>query len=286
MSPLLFIIIMDVLTENMKKDPPWAMMFADDLVMCAMTREEVEEDLETLIVVFERHGLKISRTNTEYLPSLTNETETTVTIVDAELPTVTSFKYLGSLFTTEGGSHADVNRIRIWWMKWKEVSGVMCDRKMPVGVKDKVFKTIIRPAMTYGSECWAVKKKDESKLNSAEMRMLKWARGKIRLDHIRNEDIRKEAHIKPVETFLESKILQWSGHCLRREPNHFCANSLRLEGSGRRSRGRPKKRWRDNIQGDLKKYRLTEDMTQYRKYWMSKILAALHKEMVKRGENY
>ncbi len=30
------------------------------------------------------------------------------------------------------------------------------------------FKTIIRPAMTYGSECWAVEKKDENKLNSAK----------------------------------------------------------------------------------------------------------------------
>ena len=39
------------------------------------------------------------------------------------------------------------------------------DRKMPVKLKDKVFKPIIRPAMTYGSECWAVKKKDENKLN-------------------------------------------------------------------------------------------------------------------------
>ncbi len=39
------------------------------------------------------------------------------------------------------------------------------DRKMPVKLKDKIFKTIIRPAMTYGSECWAVKKKDENKLN-------------------------------------------------------------------------------------------------------------------------
>ena len=46
---------------------------------------------------------------------------------------------------------------------------VVCDRKMPVELKGKVFKTIIRPAMTYGSECWAVKKKDENKLNSAEM---------------------------------------------------------------------------------------------------------------------
>ena len=79
---------------------------------------------------------------------------------------------VGSLFTCEGGSQADVNnRIRIGWMQWK-ASGVMCDRKMTVPLKDKLFKTIIRPAMAYGSECWAVKKKYESKLNSAEMRML------------------------------------------------------------------------------------------------------------------
>ena len=36
-----------------------------------------------------------------------------------------------------------------------------------------------------------ITKKDERKLNSAEMMMLRWARGKTRLDHIRNEDIRK-----------------------------------------------------------------------------------------------
>ena len=55
--------------------------------------------------------------------------------------------------------------IRIGWMKWKEVSGVMCDRKMPVELKDKVLTTIIRPAMTYDSECWAVKKKNEFSRN-------------------------------------------------------------------------------------------------------------------------
>ena len=96
---------------------------------------------------------------------------------------------------------------------------------------------------------------------------------KTRLDHIRNEDIRKEADVKPVETFIENKILMWFGHCLRRERNHVCAKSLRLEVSGRRSRGQPKKRWGDNKQGDMKKYQLTEYMAQYRKYWMTKILA-------------
>ena len=68
---------------------------------------------------------------------------------------------------------------------------MMCDRKMPVELKDKFFKTIVRSAMMYGSECWAAKKKDENKLNSAEMGMLRWPRGKTRLDHIIHKYIRK-----------------------------------------------------------------------------------------------
>ena len=86
--------------------------------------------------------------------------------------------------------------------------------------------------MTYYYECRAVKrKKDESKLKSAEMRMLRLARGKTRLDHIRNEDIGTEAHIdrlKPVGIFLENNRINRIGHC--------CAKSLKVEVSGRRSR--------------------------------------------------
>ena len=93
-----------------------------------------------------------------------------------------------------------------------------------------------------------------------------------RLDHVRNEDIGKEAHVKPFTNVLENKRLKWFGHCLRREHNHICAELLRLEVSGRRSRGRPRNRWRNNVKGDMTKYQLTEDMAQYRKYWMTKIL--------------
>ena len=54
------------------------------------------------------------------------------------------------------------------------------------------------------------------------MRMLRWARGKTRLDHIRNEDIRREADVKPVETFLENKTkVVWSLLEARTQP-HMC----------------------------------------------------------------
>ena len=46
LSPLLFIIIMDVLAEEARTKPPWAMLFADDLVLLGETVEEVEEELD------------------------------------------------------------------------------------------------------------------------------------------------------------------------------------------------------------------------------------------------
>ena len=120
----------------------------------------------------------------------------------------------------------------------------------------------------------AVKKKYENKLISVEMRMLRWARGKTRLDRIISEDIRKKAHVKPVETTYRKQKTKVVWPLLETRPLHIPAKSLSLEVSGRRSRCRPKKRWRDNnIYGYIKKYQLTGDMAQYRKYWMTQIMA-------------
>ena len=43
-SLLLFIIIMDVLTSEIDREPPWVMLFADDLVMCETSKAAVERE--------------------------------------------------------------------------------------------------------------------------------------------------------------------------------------------------------------------------------------------------
>ena len=45
LSPLLFIIIMDVISQEVGRGPPHAMLFADDMVLCENTRKEAEEQL-------------------------------------------------------------------------------------------------------------------------------------------------------------------------------------------------------------------------------------------------
>ena len=47
---------------------------------------------------------------------------------------------------------------------WRMCSGVLCDRKIPVKLKAKVYKTVIRPAMLCAAETWATKEMDEKRL--------------------------------------------------------------------------------------------------------------------------
>ena len=42
LSLFLFAVIMDRLTDEVRREPPWTMLFADDIVICNETKEEVE----------------------------------------------------------------------------------------------------------------------------------------------------------------------------------------------------------------------------------------------------
>ena len=46
LSPFLFAIVMDKLTEEIRTESPWDMMFADDIVLCREDRRQLQEVLE------------------------------------------------------------------------------------------------------------------------------------------------------------------------------------------------------------------------------------------------
>ena len=65
--PFLFAIIMDKLTEDIRKDAPWEMLFAGDIVLSRQNHREIEDDLEIWRNALERRGMKVSQSTTEYL---------------------------------------------------------------------------------------------------------------------------------------------------------------------------------------------------------------------------
>ena len=64
--------IMNVITKDVKDEPPWCLLFVDDIELCQISKFEVEERLEKWRKAMEDIGLKISRKKTEYLPFKTD----------------------------------------------------------------------------------------------------------------------------------------------------------------------------------------------------------------------
>ena len=65
LSPFLFAMVMDRLTDEVRQESPWNMLFADDIVIFSESKEQVERSLERYAL--ERRGMKVSGSKTEYV---------------------------------------------------------------------------------------------------------------------------------------------------------------------------------------------------------------------------
>ena len=84
------------------------------------------------------------------------------------------FKYLYFIIQKGREIDSDVNHeIQAGWLKWRSATGVLCDRNVPLWLKEKFYRTAIRPALLYGTEYWAIKRHHAQKMSVAEMRMLR-----------------------------------------------------------------------------------------------------------------
>ncbi|KAK3516533.1 hypothetical protein QTP70_021738 [Hemibagrus guttatus] len=108
LSPFLFAIVMDQLSEEVRQESPWTMMFADDIVICSESREQVEENLERWRFALERRGMKVSRSKTEYMCVNEREGSGTVRLQGEEVKKVQEFKYLGSTVQSNGEYEKEV----------------------------------------------------------------------------------------------------------------------------------------------------------------------------------
>ena len=67
LSPFLFAVIMDRLTDEVRREPPWTMLFGDNILICKETRQKVERKLECWKYELERRKIKVNRSKTEFL---------------------------------------------------------------------------------------------------------------------------------------------------------------------------------------------------------------------------
>ena len=274
LSPCLFAMMMDRMTDEIREEAPWTMMFADDIVICSVSKEQVEEKLESWRYALERRGMKVNRRKTEYM--CVNERQDnssgTVKMQGEEVAKVEDFKYLGSTVQSNGECGREVKkRVQAGWNGWRRMSGVICDRRVPARVKGKVYKVAVRPAMLYGLETVTLTKRQEAEMEVAQLKMLRFSLGVTRMDKIRNEYIRGTAQVGKFGEKTREARLRWYGHLRRKDDGYIGRRMLRMELPGKRKRGRPKRRFMDVVKEDTAEVEVTEEDTVDRRNWRKKI---------------
>ena len=175
LSPFLFAIIIDRLTEDIRKEAPWDILFADDIVLSRKNHRELVEDLEIWRNALERRGLKVSRSKTEYMRVGGVDDGEELKLQGEKVKKATNVKYLGLTVSNDGRCEEEIRRrIQAGWMSWRKVSGVLCDRKLSAKVKGKMYKSVVRPTMLYGMETVAVTERQMGKMEVAELKMVRW----------------------------------------------------------------------------------------------------------------
>ena len=96
-----------------------------------------------------------------------------------------------------------------------------------------------------------INNRQSSKLQAAEMKFLRSALQKTKKDKIRNDRIREEMRVeKSLDLRIRESRLRWYGHVRRMEESRTAKKWLDKEIQGKRSRGRPCKRWKEQVAED------------------------------------
>ncbi|KAG2551497.1 hypothetical protein PVAP13_9KG401250 [Panicum virgatum] len=219
------------------------MLFADDVVLVDESRDEVNRKLELWRRTLESKGFRLSRTKTEYMRcdfSASRHDGGDVSLDGQVVAHKDTFRYLSPMLQKDGDIDEDVrHRILAGWLKWRQTSGVLCDRRVPQKLK-----------------------------SVAEMRMLRWFCGHTRRDRVRNEVIRERVGVAPIEEKLTQHQLRWFGH-IQRRPSEPSVRSgvLKWVDNVKRGRCRLKLTWEESVKRDLRDWDISEELVLDRSAW-------------------
>ena len=135
--------------------------------------------------------------------------------------------------------------------KFKEVATVLCMRGLSLKLKGVLYKSCVRSVLSYGAECWAMKVDDVRKMETTEMRMLRMMCGKTLKDRVRSERIREMTGVEKIEEYLRSQRLRWFGHVERMSEQRAPVKAMKVIVDGTK-KGRPKKRWQEVVEQDMR----------------------------------
>ena len=165
-----------------------------------------------------RNGMKINtrKGKTEVVVISRNHTQCEIYMEGNKLYQSECYTHLG---VNVGGNNLQEveinNRLGKYDSNVGMVYPLLRDRNIP-RYKIIIYQSILKPILMYGSEVWSLTTKTVSRLQAAEMRVLRLIMRVTRKDRMRNSRIREEL-VTPLLEDIERGKLRWYGHVMRME---------------------------------------------------------------------
>ena len=101
------------------------------------------------------------------------------------------------------------------------------------------------------SEGAAIGRRQEAELEVAELKMLRFSLGVKRMDRFRNEVIRGTTHTGRPGEKARNGLIEMVWTCAEEDSGYIVRRVLEMKLSGRRQRGRPKRRFMDVVRENM-----------------------------------
>ena len=234
--------------------------FADDLDIAGRSHSEVADTFTKLREEAARMGMIINESKTKYMKTaarmVPEQNDNSVNIAGSEFEVVDEFVYLGVLMRPDGDSTPEIQRrimaaSRCYYGLLRHLRSKLLTKQ----TKCQIYRTLIRPVLTYGCESWVLRKSDENLIAVFERKVLRTIFGAVREGERwrrkYNFELQRDYGEPDIIAVVKVQRLRWAGHLARMDTNRAPSTLFRNNPGGQRSAGRPRMRWIDGVQADL-----------------------------------
>jgi hypothetical protein len=275
-APLLFNVVLEMVLRkanvntkcNIIRNTSQILAYADDIAILTRDLDEMKQMFTNIEREAASAGLIINddKTKVMILDRANPPVETSINFAQHTFDIVTDFIYLGANLNTNNNTSIEIQRRLFLGNRCvAALHHLLKSRLLSRTSKLKMYSTLILPVVTYGCETWTISRQDEEKLLVFERKILRKIYGPVKEGdewRIRMNHELQAIYEKPnIMGIIKSRRLGWYGHLLRMPPERMVSQIFHKIPANKRPKGRPRARWVDNIQQDLKCLRLTNHRT-------------------------
>ncbi|PSN35706.1 hypothetical protein C0J52_10179 [Blattella germanica] len=235
-------------------------------------------------------GLEVNVNKTKYMVTRRNAScnaNGQLMTNEGNFEEVAEFKYLGALITNRNEIQKEIkHRLNSGNACYYALQRLLSSRLLSKNIKLKIYKTVILPVILYGCETWTLTLREEKRLRVFENKVLRKIFGPKRDEEtgewrrLHNTEL-KDVYGKPdIIRIIKSRRLRWAGHVARMGDERGVRKILEGKPEGKRPVGRPRMKWENNINHDLREVDYTEDdwktLAQDRDVWRAYVRTAMN----------